>query len=216
MGQAKAPVPTPILVALIGETFGFKNAQEPFHRADVFTSLSGPSRPRREEIAGFLPSIGISLAGLLDPCGEGIFGLEVSCGGLRDDLGGRKTALLPIHAAINHPLHDARQLGLELFGQRFVALVGRDGDGERNEIEAAPDCLVHRLEARLMIASDDQLELRRILEEILPHEPRRNLIAACERLDSALGPAAALFRLDGGDEARAAQTCKVCRMTVNG
>src|SRR5262249_21972361 len=67
-----------------------------------------------------------------------------------------------------------------------------------------------------MIAGDNQLELRRVLEEILPHEPRRNLVAACERFDSALGPAAAFFRFDGGDETGAAQTCKVCGVTVNG
>jgi hypothetical protein len=66
-----------------------------------------------------------------------------------------------------------------------------------------------------MIAGDDQFELRRVLEEILPHEPRGNLVAACERFDSAFGPAPAFFRLDGGDETGAAQTCKVCGMTVN-
>jgi len=66
-----------------------------------------------------------------------------------------------------------------------------------------------------MIAGDNQLELRRILEEILPHEPRRNLIAACERLDSALGPAPAFFCLDGGDETRATQAGKVRGMPIN-
>src|SRR5262249_35274396 len=107
-------------------------------------------------------------------------------------------------------------LGLELFRQHFVALVGRDGDGERNEIEATPDCLVHRLEARLMIAGDNQLELRRVLEEVLAHESRRNLVAAGERFDSAVGPAAAFFCLDSGDETRAAQAGKVCGMPIDG
>src|SRR5262249_38726429 len=67
-----------------------------------------------------------------------------------------------------------------------------------------------------MIARDNQLELRPILEEILPHEPRRNLVATCERLDPALGPTSTFFGLDGGDEACAAQAGNICGMPING
>jgi hypothetical protein len=70
---------------------------------------------RREEIAGFLPDIWVSLPGLFNPGGEGVFSFEVGSGGRCNDFRRRKTALLPIHAAINHPFHYAWQLGLELF-----------------------------------------------------------------------------------------------------
>src|SRR5262249_16848426 len=99
---------------------------------DVFTGLGGPGRPRREEVAGFLPGVWVSLTSLFNPSGKGVFGFEVGRGGCCDDFGSRKTAFLPIHTSIYPPFDDARKLGLELFQQRFVALLGRDRDGEGN------------------------------------------------------------------------------------
>ena len=57
-----------------------------------------------------------------------------------------------------------------------------------------------------MIAGNEQLELRRIFEEILPHEPRRDLVATGERLDLAFGPMPTFLGLDRGDETSTAQS----------
>src|SRR5262249_59616517 len=78
------------------------------------------------------------------------------------------------------------------------------------------DSIISGLGARFVISSKNQLQLRRVPKEVLPHEPRRNLAPACERFDSALGPTAAFFCLDGGDETRSAQAGKVCGMPING
>lgn len=44
-----------------------------------------------------------------------------------------------------------------------------------------------------MIADDREFELRREGEKILPHEPRRDRIAARELLDAGLSPSLAFF-----------------------
>jgi hypothetical protein len=41
-----------------------------------------------------------------------------------------------------------------------------------DEIEPAPNSLVHRSQAGLVVTCDDQLELWGKVEEILPHEAR--------------------------------------------
>jgi hypothetical protein len=56
-----------------------------------------------------------------------------------------------------------------------------------------------------VIADHQQLELGDELEEVLAHEPGSDLVAASQGFQLALGPAAALFGLDGGHDARAAQ-----------
>jgi hypothetical protein len=48
---------------------------------------------------------------------------------------------------------------------------------------------------RLVVAGNDDLELRDTLEKVTAHEPRRHLIAASDRLDLILVPGAAAFRL---------------------
>ena len=54
---------------------------------------------------------------------------------------------------------------------------------------------------RLVVAGDHQLEGGHELEEVLPHVPGRDGVAAGERLDAGLGPATALFGLHGGHQA---------------
>ena len=58
------------------------------------------------------------------------------------------------------------------------------------------------------------LNVRGVLEEILPHEPRRDRVAAGERLDAALGPASPFLGLDRGHEARTAQPGEIGRVPV--
>jgi len=62
-------------------------------------------------------------------------------------------------------LQDARPFGLELVGQLEVALAGRDRDRERDQVEPPPDCLIDGTEPGLVIAGDEQLELRSVLED---------------------------------------------------
>src|SRR5262249_49349658 len=86
--------------------------------------MSSTARGYRERLRqrhDLVPGVRVSLPSFLDPASHGIFGFEMGCGRLGAPFGrGKATALLPIHAAIDHPLHDARQLGLELFWQHFV------------------------------------------------------------------------------------------------
>ena len=65
-----------------------------------------------------------------------------------------------------------------------------------------------------MIAGNDEVQPRPIFEEVLAHEAGRDDIAAGELFDAAFGPAAALFGLDGCDEACAAQAGKVGRVAL--
>ena len=57
----------------------------------------------------------------------------------------------------------------------------------------------------LWLPADHQLELRQVIEEVLAHEARRDLVAAGQRLDLGFGPAPTFLGLGGGDEPRAAQ-----------
>ena len=159
-------------------------------------------------------ALGSQLAAFVEPRRDAVLRVEVGGGGGGDDLGRREPALLPIDAAVEHPLQDARPFRLELVAELDVALLLRDGDRERNQVEAAADGLVHRAQAGLVVAADHQLELRQIVEEILAHEARRNLVAAGQRLDLGFGPAPTFLGLGGGDQASAAQAGEVGRVPI--
>jgi len=57
-----------------------------------------------------------------------------------------------------------------------------------------------------VIAGDQELELRRILEEVLAHKSRADLVAAGQCLDLGLGPAPTFLGFHRSDEAGAAQS----------
>jgi hypothetical protein len=81
-------------------------------------------------------------------------------------------------------------------------------------METTPDSLIDAAKARLVVARDEQLEGRGKLEKILPHEPRRDRVAARQLFDASLGPAPALFGFSGCNEARAAKAGEVRRVAV--
>jgi hypothetical protein len=81
-------------------------------------------------------------------------------------------------------------------------------------MESPSNGLVDRSKGRLMIAGDDELELRPVFEKVLPHEPGRNCVAAGKLLDPTLSPASALFCFGRSDEAGAAKAGQICRMSV--
>ena len=74
-------------------------------------------------------------------------------------LGGASPIALPFEAAVDHPAQDRRPLGLELVGQVRVALLGAGFDGERDQQQAPAHGLIDVVEARLVVAGDQQLEL---------------------------------------------------------
>ena len=65
-----------------------------------------------------------------------------------------------------------------------------------------------------MVASDDELEGRLVLEEVLAHEACSDRITAGKLLYAGLGPAPALFGFRGCDEARAAKAGEIGRVAV--
>ena len=81
-------------------------------------------------------------------------------------------------------------------------------------MHAALHCLIHIANGRLVVADDQQLELRYELKEVLPHETRSDLVAPSQRLKLAFCPTAALFGLNGGDHARSAQSRHIGWMPI--
>jgi hypothetical protein len=98
---------------------------------------------------------------------------------------------------LDGPVEDAGPFGLELLDEMDVAVLRWDRDGERNQVEPAADCFVDASERGFVVASDQQLELRFELEEVLSHVAGDDLIAAGELLYLAFGPAAAMLDFPG-------------------
>jgi hypothetical protein len=65
-----------------------------------------------------------------------------------------------------------------------------------------------------VVASDNELKLRPILEKVLPHEPGRNSVAAGKLLDPTLGPSSSLFCFGRSDKASAPKAGEVRRVTI--
>ena len=74
--------------------------------------------------------------------------------------------------------------------------------------------LVYAPQRRLMISGDNELELRPVVEKVLPHEPGRNCVAAGKLLDPTLSPASALFCFGRSDKAGAPKAGEVRRVTI--
>jgi hypothetical protein len=104
--------------------------------------------------------------------------------------------------------------GTQLLGQRDIALGFGNHLQEWHEQNAALDRFVDASERWLVVASDPQGELRQVGEEVLPHEPGCNLIAARELLELRLVPGAVRAKLLAGDHAGAAQHRHVARVPV--
>src|SRR5258708_12624791 len=72
---------------------------------------------------------------------------------------------------MDDPPQDCGPLGLELLPQILVALALRNGHPEQEHVHPPLYRLVDRPQARLVVAGDPHLELRQVVEEVLPHEP---------------------------------------------
>ena len=106
-------------------------------------------------------------------------------------------------------LQDAWPLGLEFLLELRVALLCWDEDGERDQVETAADGFVDIAQAWLVIAGDEQLELRAVGEEVLAHEAGADRVAAGECLDAGFRPVTAFLGFLGRHQPGAAQCGEV-------
>ena len=67
---------------------------------------------------------------------------------------------------------------MERLEQVRITLSRRDGDGEGHQLNPPAHGFVRRAHSRLVVARDDELERRLVLEEVLPHEARPDRFAA--------------------------------------
>lgn len=83
-----------------------------------------------------------------------------------------------------------------------------------NDIEAPAGCIINIAQNGLMVTDKKKLELRLILEEILPHESSGYSIPSGKLLDPAFGPGPALLGLTYAHQARPLKHGKVGRVPV--
>ena len=149
----------------------------------------------------------------LDPTADRVLLGEVL--GRRLDHGGRRWRS-PTRCHSRQPaiaqVEDRGPFRLQLLRQVAIRLSRLEG--ERDQVQAPADGVVDVAQARLVIAGDEQLELRPVGEEVLAHEPGRDRIAAGQRLDPRLGPAPARLGLLRGDQPGAAQHRHVGRVAI--
>lgn len=103
---------------------------------------------------------------------------------------------------------------LSFLGEVGDAFFRLDRHGERDQMESPSNGLVPTPQRRFMISGDNELELRPVLEKVLPHEPGRNSVAAGKLLDPTFGPASALFCFGRSDKASAPKAGEVRRVTI--
>jgi hypothetical protein len=123
------------------EAPGLQVLRQLLHGADRLADLLCPHLPRREQIRA--AGLGrVADAAFIDPGDNRVLAFEVVLCCRQHRVRRPQPFRLPIGAAVDHPLKDARPFGFELLAQVQVALFRRDGDGERDQVEPAPDCLV--------------------------------------------------------------------------
>src|SRR5215471_21715201 len=96
---------------------------EHLHAAGEFARSIRPGFPRRVQISYLLFGLRIAFARLFDPSANGVLRFHVGVGRRGDGLRRCKALLLPIQAAIDHPLQDGGPFGLELLAQLGIALL---------------------------------------------------------------------------------------------
>ena len=69
-------------------------------------------------------------------------------------------------------------------------------------------------QSRLVVAADEQLERRGEVEEVLPHEPGGNLVAAGQCLDLGFVPTPAFLGFLSDDQAGTVELCQVGRVML--
>ena len=81
-------------------------------------------------------------AAIFDPAREAVFVCDVISGGVENGGWRVEADALPFEAAVDGPLQDAGPFLAQLIGEVAIALVGRDCNGERDQVDAPSDCLI--------------------------------------------------------------------------
>ncbi len=89
---------------------------------------------------------------------------------------------------LDSPSQDFRPFGLQLVGQALVASLRRYGDGKGQQRHAGADCLIYPAKAGLIVARDDESQLRVEVEKVAAHEAGCHAIPAGQILDNGFIP----------------------------
>ena len=138
---------------------------EPVGVAGLLSGAGGPLLPRRVERLAGREFVRLELAALLQPCADGVLAVEIGGGGVRARPSVAPARSAAIAAALDHPPQNCRAIRPRAFDEIRIALVFRDGHGERDEVQAPANRLVDPAKAGLVVAGDEQLELRGIGED---------------------------------------------------
>src|SRR5690606_34832577 len=111
-----------------------------------------------------------------------------------------ETLLLPRQRALDHPSEDRSIFFLQALGE--VEIHDRGLDGEGHEVEATTHGVIEAHDARAVVARENELALREVAEEVLPHEAGADRIAAGDALHLRLIPRPAFLRLLRRHESR--------------
>ena len=112
-------------------------------------------------------------------------------------------------------MHQRRIAGhsaLSFSGKVLVAFGDRDLHRERHQQHTPAHGFVDAVEPRLVVTADEQLELRGEVEEVLPHEPGGDLVAAGECFDLGFVPAPAFLSFLCNDQAGAVELGEIGRV----
>src|SRR5207249_1153352 len=204
--------PTCLPIAPPLETTVSQPLRQPLQGASIFTTVPTPLLPTPIQVLCERPRLRRQLAVIAKPAADHVLILEVLVGGRADQLRRRQPLRLPCQCPVYHPCQDRGSLCSEFLGEvgiRFLRL-----NREWNELQPPPHRLIYRVERRLSIADEEQLELRLEGEEIVEQEARCDGIATRETLQPLLVPAATFARLACGHEPRPVQHRNFRWMTV--
>src|SRR4029077_3694211 len=119
---------------------------------------------------------------------------------------------VPFLGSAKHPAQYAGRFGHQCLFDAEVRF-GRPMD-EWHDNEPAPNGVIEVGNLWLMVAEEGQFEFRHKVEAILPHETRRNLIPAGQKLDAVLPDLVTGPGLTGDDHARAIEPSQLLRMLL--
>src|SRR5580704_91306 len=185
---------------------GREALREALYRTNEFAVCFRPASPVRKQNRGHFRVVWPEFTAFLEPAPESILSLEVFVSRRHHSRRRLQSDPLPFEASLDRPGEDAVAFGQKPVRQVLVALGGRNGDRERHHVQSPSHGFVDSSDGGLVVAGNDELELRHELEEVLAHEAGGDLVPAGQCLELAFGPTPPLLGLDGGDETRPAES----------
>src|SRR6516162_1094979 len=182
-------------------------------RSRQHSARLGPNFPRGVEHPRGREGAGIGgVDAVLDPLFERVLVGKILLAGLRYAFRHVEAVTLPFETPVDHPAQDRRMLGHELLGKADIGI--RNYDVEWRKHQSPPDRFVHRREAGLVVAGDDDLVRRIEVEVVLPHEATGERIAAGQHLEFGFVPTSPFLSFLRDDETHAFQSRNLSGMTV--